>query len=336
MGLIIYGFLFILLACILFRWHTLSRNIQPSYSLKSPLVFVPLTFVIMAIVTRFILGSYIAMPAAVVLVFMLITFALMDRLTAWYISKIASSHTLISPQTLHKIGLILFSLSIALVFFSDLWVVLIEYDYIELGLVNLIASFFLYVPWLLIYAVVNGFHNLILNKKQTSFQQKVTRTRPTTQLTQHYREQGMSDEEIAYFRKQMEDARTHIYALEDSFPQTAKLRTIEKRHNTIEVCQSYFKHIVERPQSISQAGDFLYKYLPNLHDLADKYNEISQHVAKNKQTYQILDRSAQVIEELCEEIHDDYIAFHKETYDNLEDEIRFAEKNLNKGDDFHV
>lgn len=147
---------------------------------------------------------------------------------------------------------------------------------------------------------------------------------------QHYYDQGLNDSEIEYFRSQMAVARDQIKSIESGVNQTAKLRAIEVRYNTIEVLQNFFKDIVEEPTRFTQASQFLYKFLPSLEDLIQKYNEINGHVAKNKQTYLILERSAQTIEQICEQITDEYVLFHEETYKEMQDEIKLANRNLSR------
>lgn len=153
---------------------------------------------------------------------------------------------------------------------------------------------------------------------------------PSDDILRHYQEHGMDSREIDYFRKEMGIARDHILSIQRNFNQTAKLRSIEMRNNTIKVCQTFFKNIVDEPERLAGASQFLYKFLPSLDDLIAKYNEVNGHVAKNKQTYQILDKTAQMIELVCVQISDEYIFFHKNTYNELNDEIKLAELNLRR------
>ncbi|MDO4432657.1 MAG: 5-bromo-4-chloroindolyl phosphate hydrolysis family protein [Aerococcaceae bacterium] len=158
---------------------------------------------------------------------------------------------------------------------------------------------------------------------------KPRRHLPTSKID-HYQQAGLSKKEIEFFREQMAPAKQHILQIEQAFQQTAKLRAIETRHNTVKVAQNFFKDLVQEPQKLSRASHFLYKQLPSLEDLLNKYNEINGHIAKNKQTYLILEKSAATIEQLCENITDQYIQFHQETYNDLMDEIELAQRNLSK------
>lgn len=152
----------------------------------------------------------------------------------------------------------------------------------------------------------------------------------TTNKTSHYYAAGLSEKEIVFFREQMAVAKQNIHTIEQEFNKTAKLKAIEVRHNTIVVSKNYFKELVAEPNKLTQASLFLYKLLPSLEDLLQKYNEVNNHVAKNKQTYLILEKSATTIEQICAEINDNYIQFHREDYDNLLDEIQLAKRNLTR------
>ena len=149
-------------------------------------------------------------------------------------------------------------------------------------------------------------------------------------MTQFYLEQGLNEQEVDRFRQEMGQARDHIFNLEKNVQATVKLRDIDKQTKLIELSQTYFKNIVHHPQWIVKADYFLYKLLPALDDLSEKYNEINGHLAKNKQTYIILEKTAETIQKLAQELEEDYMAFHKETFDSLEDELNFADRIINK------
>ena len=168
------------------------------------------------------------------------------------------------------------------------------------------------------------------SRRVFDFLSRSPRAKRRPDVYQHYLGLGLSDSEIDYFREQMRPARDRILAIEANLPQTAKLRTIEERHNTIEICQRFFQNIVHEPRRITEATTFLYQLLPSLEDLSDKYNEINQHVAKSKQTYLILERCAATIDQVCQQITEEYLAFHQANFDDLEDEINLAHKYLDK------
>lgn len=153
-------------------------------------------------------------------------------------------------------------------------------------------------------------------------------------IIQHYQESGLGQEDIKYFRSQMADLRDQIRSLEDEMNQTAKLRAIDVRHNTINISKQFFQDLVKEPQRLSEAGNVIYRILPSLNDLSMKYNEVNSHIAKSKQTYVILEKSAQTIDELAQRLTEEYLNFHEETFNDLEDEVKLAKRNLNKQSDW--
>ena len=146
----------------------------------------------------------------------------------------------------------------------------------------------------------------------------------------HYRAAGMNDQEIEFLRAQLATAKEQIQRIEQNFGTNAKLRTTEIRYNTVKISQNYFKDIVQNPTRLVEASDFLYKLLPSLDDILTKYNEVNAHVAKNKQTYLILEKSMTIIEQLCQSISDSYVHFHRQDFADLEDELYVAERSMQK------
>lgn len=175
--------------------------------------------------------------------------------------------------------------------------------------------------------IFKGGHHSVPSFSIAQYKQK-----PKRNLMAHYQEAGLSKHEIESFRQQMAISRDHINRIDRNFQLTAKMRAIEIRHNVVKVSQNYFKDIVEEPQRQLAASNFLLTLLPQLDDLLEKYNEINAHVAKNKQTYLILEKSAQTIERISQEIVDDYITFHEDTYQELEDGLKLADRTLKRGD----
>lgn len=167
------------------------------------------------------------------------------------------------------------------------------------------------------------FNRLFKHNTASSFKKNST-------LTKHYHDAGLSDEDIHYFRQEMSVLRDLIIQLEDEMNQAAKLKAVNVRHNTIDVAQKFFQAIVKDPTRIVNASNTIYRTIPSLADLAAKYNEINHHIAKTKQTYLLLERTVQTIEELSEQLTEEYLAFHQEVINDLDDEIKFAEKNLHR------
>lgn len=186
-----------------------------------------------------------------------------------------------------------------------------------------------------IIAMIVGFVlcMFVINKLLGStwqFSSPAYRKKASKDMVQHYRDAGLSDDEISYLRNQLAQLRENIIILEEQINATAKLRAIDVRHNMIELSQQFFQDIVNDPKRFGEAGDVIYRIIPSLVDLTEKYNEVNEHIAKNKQTYVILEKSAQTIDNLAERLSEEYFNFHHSTFQDLDDEINLANRNLNK------
>lgn len=198
--------------------------------------------------------------------------------------------------------------------------------------IDVMISATLLVCFLVVACTIPFFGAALLTETFTMRKQapKNFHFKPTQNKLKHYREHGLSEQEIVFFRQQMAEAKERIENIEVEMNKVAKLRVIENRHNVVEVSKQFFKDIVNEPERMAQAGIFLNKLLPSLEDLSGKYTEISGHVAKNKQTYLILEKSAMTIENICESIAESYVHFHQSLYNDLQDEIKLANRALNK------
>ncbi|XJS09925.1 5-bromo-4-chloroindolyl phosphate hydrolysis family protein [Aerococcaceae bacterium WGS1372] len=188
-----------------------------------------------------------------------------------------------------------------------------------------IANVFMIISFSLCVFVLNKLLDVNWN-----FSRKDSNKKVSNDMIQHYRDAGLSDDEITYLRDQLAQLREHILVLEEQMNKTAKLRAIDVRNNTIEISQQFFKAIVNEPKRFGEAGDVIYRIIPSLVDLTEKYNEVNEHIAKNKQTYVILEKSAQTINNLAQRLTEEYFNFHKSTFQDLDDEINLAKRNLDK------
>lgn len=127
-----------------------------------------------------------------------------------------------------------------------------------------------------------------------------------TKMLKHYQKAGMSDDDIRFFRETMATTKKQIDQLAHNMQQTTKLKAINLHFEPVKVSQATFKTIVAQPQKLHAASDYLYRHLPTMVDLTAKYNTISQHEVKDKDTYAILDKSAQVITQLAQQFRTDY------------------------------
>lgn len=176
-----------------------------------------------------------------------------------------------------------------------------------------------------VFKVLNAFH-IIRPKKQVK--KRYNDIAPISDaLIQHYKEQGLSESEIRLFRQTMKDARDQIMSLESSFNQS-KLQQIEQQIPVITICQSIFKELVQEPQKLNIANQFLYQHLPNISTLATKYVEVSRQNQISHDSDLLLETTYHTIFEVAQLIMDDYQQFNQDDREQLNDEIRLAQQQL--------
>ncbi len=150
------------------------------------------------------------------------------------------------------------------------------------------------------------------------------------ELEAHYEESGMTPSEITFFRQTMNQTKTEISQLQQNMQQTAKLKSIDLRHDTVKAAKALFKELVKEPHRLHEASQFLYTHLPNLIDLTNKYIEINDHEIKNKQTYAKLEESAVIIDQLASLISQDYQKFVSDDLDDLDVELSITKQSLKR------
>lgn len=145
-----------------------------------------------------------------------------------------------------------------------------------------------------------------------------------------YKSNGMSKDEIQFFRETMYAAKLQILTLEKNMHSVSKLTAIEQRNNTVHLAKSLFKEITEEPRRLNEVDKFLYVHLPSLVDLTNKYIEINLHEVKSKSTFEVLDQSATTIDEMCRLIAVDYVAFKSGDFDDMSLEVELAKKAIER------
>ncbi|MDF0480106.1 5-bromo-4-chloroindolyl phosphate hydrolysis family protein [Vagococcus sp. PNs007] len=159
---------------------------------------------------------------------------------------------------------------------------------------------------------------------------KTTKSIPslTEEKSQHYYDNGMTDQQIDFFRETMAHTKKLIVQLEENMAATSKLRAIDLRNDTVKAAKGTFKELVKEPRKLHKADQFLYTHLPNLVDLTGKYLEIDGHDLKNKATYQALEKSAAVIDDVSLLLVADYQAIVADDLEELDIEIAIAKQNM--------
>lgn len=176
-----------------------------------------------------------------------------------------------------------------------------------------------------------GLYSTYLKRQGLGSSKKKTDLKPVTDKREvFYKSKGLSDEDITFFRKTMNTAKSQILQIEKNVNATGKLRAITNRHNTLHLIKVLFKDIVNEPDRLHEIDDFLYTDLPSLAALTKKYVTINNHEAKSKETFDVLDKSAKIIDNVCQEIADDYMNFRSIDITKLADEVDLAKMRLKR------
>ncbi|OJG15475.1 hypothetical protein RU96_GL002288 [Enterococcus canintestini] len=152
----------------------------------------------------------------------------------------------------------------------------------------------------------------------------------TKEKEAHYIESGMTEKEIEFFRETMNQTKKQILKLQENINQNAKLKAIDLRHDTLRASKAMFKELVKDPQKLHFANHFLYTHLPNMVDLTDKFIEINGHEIKTKETYEKIEESSQIIDQMAALIAKDYQQFVADDLEDLDIELSIAKQSLKR------
>ena len=175
-----------------------------------------------------------------------------------------------------------------------------------------------------------GLYSRYVGKQKPTKKSKKDLQGVSKEREQFYLSRGLSEEDIQFFRETMNNAKGQILQIEENVNQVGKLRAIANRNNTLNLIKVLFKDIVNEPERLHEVDQFLYVHLPSLAELTSKYVQINQHQAKSKQTFDVLEKSARTIDEMCQQISKDYVGFRSTDISGLADEIELAKKRLNR------
>jgi 5-bromo-4-chloroindolyl phosphate hydrolysis protein len=162
---------------------------------------------------------------------------------------------------------------------------------------------------------------------------RVQKPQITQDKIEHYRNSGLTDNEIQFFRDTMAELKTQIVAWERNVNKSPKLKAIDLRTDALKGAKALFKELVKEPKRLTQASDFVHKHVPTMLELTNKFIEIEQHDLKDSDTYAVLQKSTEGIEIMGKAISRDYLDFVKNDLEDMDYTIQLAKKNLNMDND---
>lgn len=156
----------------------------------------------------------------------------------------------------------------------------------------------------------------------------------TKKREEAYLANGMTPREIDIFRETLNQTKQQINQLQKNIQNNARLKAIDLRHDTLRAAKALFKELVKEPTRLHEASHFLYTHLPNLVDLTDKYIEINNHEVKSRETYDKMEESIQIIDQLAALITSDYQRFVADDLDDLDVELSIAKQSLKRDNNY--
>lgn len=152
----------------------------------------------------------------------------------------------------------------------------------------------------------------------------------TKKREEAYLASGMTLREIELFRETLNQTKIQIDQLQANIQRNTKLKAIDLRHDTLRAAKGLFKELVKEPTRLHEANHFLYTHLPNMVDLTNKYIEINDHEVKSRETYEKMEESVQIIDQLASLITSDYQQFVSDDFDDLDVELSIAKQSLKR------
>ena len=140
----------------------------------------------------------------------------------------------------------------------------------------------------------------------------------TREREAHYLKSGMTAREIELFRETMNQTKHQIDKYQKNITSNNKLKAIDLRHDALRASKALFKELVKEPTKLPLASHFLYTHLPNMVDLTDKFIEINSHEIKSRETYDKIEESTQIIEQMASLIAKDYSQFVADDLDDMD------------------
>lgn len=152
----------------------------------------------------------------------------------------------------------------------------------------------------------------------------------TKEREAHYLKSGMTAREIELFRETMNQTKHQIDKYQKNITSNNKLKAIDLRHDALRASKALFKELVKEPTKLPLASHFLYTHLPNMVDLTDKFIEINSHEIKSRETYDKIEESTQIIEQMASLIAKDYSQFVADDLDDMDVELSIAKQSIKR------
>jgi len=123
---------------------------------------------------------------------------------------------------------------------------------------------------------------------------------------ERYHEAGLSDSDIKIFRENLAEAKDSIETWEAKIKKDDDLQVVESVTGGLDASKQTFKYIVQHPQELTKQNDFLYKDLPNMVKLTEKYLDMKKQAVRTEEIKRDLDETLLLIKTLSHSISKNY------------------------------
>ena len=140
---------------------------------------------------------------------------------------------------------------------------------------------------------------------------------------ERYHEAGLSDSDIKIFRENLAEAKANIENWEANNKKNDDLQVVESVTGGLEASKLTFKYIVQNPQELTKQNEFLYKDLPNIVKLTEKYLEMKRQAVQSEDISRDLDETLLLIKTLSSHISKNYHEILMEDVNVIKHEVKF-------------
>lgn len=140
---------------------------------------------------------------------------------------------------------------------------------------------------------------------------------------ERYHDAGLSDSDIKIFRENLAEAKTNIETWEKNMKRSDDLQVVESVTGGLEASKLTFKYIVQNPQELTKQNDFLYKNLPNMVKLTDKYLAMKKQSVQSEEISRDIDETLLLIKTLSTQISKKYHEILMDDVNIIKHEVKF-------------
>ncbi|WP_276421560.1 5-bromo-4-chloroindolyl phosphate hydrolysis family protein [Lactococcus garvieae] len=162
-----------------------------------------------------------------------------------------------------------------------------------------------------------------LMRNKTNKKNKTAKKPPRKENIQRYQEAGLSESDIEIFRDTLADAKENIEKWEANTKKNEELEVVESVTGGLEASKLLFKYIVQNPTQLTKQNDFLYKDLPNMVKLTEKYLEMQKQSVKSEEVSRDMDETLLLIKTLATNISKNYHEILMDDVNVIKHEVKF-------------